>query len=104
MGILVICSYKPKPGHEADVEALMARHVAALQGEGLATACAPLQMKAADGTYLEIFEWVSEDAARAAEGNAVVGEIWGAFAKVCDFVPLKSLPETATPFAHFTPV
>ena len=104
MGILVICSYKPKPGRAADVMAQVGRHVPVLKAEGLVTDRPPLVMTAADGTVVEIFEWLSEEASRSAHANPKVSEIWGALADAADFVPLSALEEAAGPFAHFTPV
>jgi quinol monooxygenase YgiN len=104
MGICVICTYRAKPGKEKDLEALMAQHVPTLRAENLATGREVMSMVAKDGTYVEIFEWASEEAARAAEANAKVQEIWKSMAQICDFVPLNSVADTDTPFAHFTPM
>lgn len=102
--ILVICSYKAKPGHDDALRAIMHEHVPALQRLGLATARAAVQMRGADGVYVEVFEWVSEAASRSAHDHAEVQRIWGRFEEVCDFVPLASVAEVAKPFAHFHPV
>lgn len=104
MGILVICSYRPKPGKAADLDAVVARHVPALRAEGLLGDAPHQAMKAKDGSVVEIFEWKSEADARSAEGNPRVQEIWRAFAQAADFIPLSTLEESQRPFAHFTPV
>ena len=103
MGIVVICSYKPKDGGEATLVDLLKKHQPVLKAEGLITDREATFLKSGDGVYLEIFEWASEDSARAAEGNAAVQEIWGAMAQVCDFVPLGTVEQAKTPFAHFDP-
>jgi hypothetical protein len=102
--ILVICSYRAKPGQEAALREIMREHVPALQKLGLATPRAPMAMRGADGVYVEVFEWASEAASRSAHDHAEVKRIWGRFAEVCDFVPLASVSEAAKPFAHFHPV
>lgn len=102
--ILVICSYKAKPGQDNALRAIMHEHVPALQRLGLATARAPMAMRAADGVYVEVFEWASEAASRSAHDHPEVKRIWGRFAEVCDFVPLASVTEAGKPFAHFHPV
>ena len=104
MGILVICSYRPKPGHEGDARRLMAGHVPLLRGHGLLTDRATMQGAGKDGELVEIFEWASEEKSRSAPAIAEVGAYWKAMSEAMDFVPLASLPEAQRPFAHFTPV
>lgn len=103
MGIVVICSYRPKAGGEDKLIALLRRHYEALRTEELATARAPVYLKSSDGAFLEIFEWRSEEASRGAHENPVIGPIWSAMAEVCEFVPMASLEQCKTPFAHFEP-
>jgi hypothetical protein len=102
VAILVICSYKPKAGQTQALKGLLADHVPTLQRLGLATARAPFHGTGQDGTVVEIFEWVSEDASRSAHDHAEVKRLWGRFADICDFVPLASLTETQRPFADFS--
>ena len=45
-----------------------------------------------------------EEKSRAAPTIAEVGAQWKAMAEAMDFVGLASLPETQSPFAHFTPL
>ena len=104
MGIVVICSYMPKDGGEAELIELLKKHGPVLRAEGLTTDRPTTFLKSSEGAWIEIFEWASEDAARSAEGNAAVQEIWGGMAQVCNFVPLGTLEQTKTPFAHFEPV
>ena len=99
--VTYLAVYKPHPGKEAEVLALVKRHVPALRREGLATDHPVLLLKAADGSLLEVASWMSEDSARAAHDNQVVMELWGAFAQCCDFMPLKDLAEAQKQFAHF---
>lgn len=102
--ILVICSYKAKPGQEPGLREIIREHVPALQKLGLATARAPMAMRGADGVYVEVFEWASEAASRSAHDHPEVKRIWGRFAEVCEFIPLASVSEAGRPFAHFQPV
>jgi hypothetical protein len=102
MTLLVICSYKPKPGQSQGLKDIMAEHVPALQKLGLATARAPFHGQGQDGVMVEIFEWASEQASRSAHDHPEVKRIWGRFAEVCDFVSLASIPEAQRPFAHFS--
>ena len=59
MGRIVIVAYRPKPGQQAALESLMRRHHARLLAHGLVTDRVPMLMSAADGTIVEVFEWMS---------------------------------------------
>jgi hypothetical protein len=104
MGILVICSYKPKPGCEKDARRLMDGHVPLLRQHGLVTERSVVRGISKSGELVEIFEWVSEENSRAAPTIAQVGAHWKAMAEAMDFVPLASLPEAQKSFAHFNPL
>ena len=104
MGILVICSYRPRPGHEDEARLLMQGHVPVLRRHHLITDRAVVQGVGKDGELVEIFEWVSAEKSRGAAGIAEIGAHWKAMSEVMDFVPLASLPESQHAFAHFSPL
>jgi quinol monooxygenase YgiN len=104
MGRIVIACYRPKPGKQAALRELIRDHVATLRGQKLVTDRAPITMEATDGTIVEVFEWASAAAIQAAHTNPAVAAMWQAYAEVCDYVPLASVPEAAQLFAEFTPV
>jgi hypothetical protein len=104
MGILVICSYKPKPGHEEDARLLMLGHVPLLREHELITDHAVTQGAGKGGELVEIFEWVSEEKSRSAPAIPAVSAHWKAMTEAMDFVPLAQLEEAQHPFAHFIPV
>jgi hypothetical protein len=104
MGVLVICSYRPHPGHEEEARLLMAAHVPLLRQHQLITERAAVQGVAQDGALVEIFEWESVEKSRGAAGIAEIGAHWKAMSAVMDFVPLAQVSEAQHPFAHFTPV
>lgn len=104
MGRIAIACYKPKPGQEQALRALVATHVSTLRSIGLATERVPIVMQAADGTMIEVFEWASSDAIAAAHSHPVVGKMWQAFGAVCDYVPIGSVAEATQMFSEFTPV
>ena len=54
MGILVICSYRPKPGREEEARLLMQDHVPLLREHGLITERLEVQGVAASGEMVEI--------------------------------------------------
>lgn len=104
MGILVICSYKPRPGREDEALRLMASHVPTLRKHGLLTERPVIQGTGNGGTLVEIFEWESREKSTRAPSIPEIGALWKAMAEVMEFVPLASLSETQREFAHFTPL
>ena len=103
MGNMVIVAYRPKAGHEAELESLVREHAPYLRNLGLVTDRPATAMRGRDGTVVEVFEWV-EDGISKAHANPKVHELWERFGKACDYVPLKELPEAADLFAGFSPI
>ena len=103
MGDMVIVAYRPKPGREADLLALAERHVSVLRRLGLATERPAAAMRGEDGVIVEVFEW-EEGAIATAHQHPDVLALWEAYAAVCDYVPLRTLPEAAALFARFAPL
>jgi len=102
---VVIAVYRPRPGRAAELEAILRRHVSTLRSLGLVTSRPVSLLKSfTDGSYLEIFEWASGDAARAAHEAPEIASLWEAMGAIADFPPLADLAETKRPFAHFAPV
>ena len=101
MGIMVIAMFRPKPGKDADLLACMHDHLPVLRAQGLATDRPSTVLRAADGTLLEIFEWVSKAAIDAAHRNPSVHALWGRYAACCDYVTLGDLAEAKAMFPDF---
>jgi quinol monooxygenase YgiN len=101
MGSLVIAAFRPKPGKEADLLACARDHLPILRAEGLATERPALVLRAADGSLLEIFEWVSHAAIEAAHTNPRVLALWKRYEACCDYVTLGDLAEAKSMFPHF---
>jgi hypothetical protein len=104
MGRLVIACYRPKPGQQDALRELVRRHVRRLRALGLATDRAPVAMEAEDGTCIEVFEWVSEEAIQNAHNHPAVLQMWDEFGKVCDYVPVAQIGEASDLFSSFTPL
>ena len=84
---------------------LLSRHVPMLRAEELVTDRPVTFVRArSDGTYIEIFEWRSNDHARRAHENPKVAELWAALEAAAEFVRLADLREAARSFAHFEPI
>ncbi len=100
---MVVACYKPRPGCEDALLALVHNHLPPLRDQGLVTERAPVVMRAADGTIIEIFEWVSQDAIAGAHENPVVLELWKRFELVCTYDTPANIAEFQNMFAHFDP-
>ena len=103
-GVCVIVAYRPKPGKEQELLAIVRSRVPILRKEGLVTDRVPVLMQAKNGTLIEVSEWKSREAIDAAHKNPTVLALWDKFFAVCDCVPLETLPESREMFAGFEPV
>ncbi len=101
MGVMVIALFRPKPGKEAQLLACTHDHLPILRAQGLATDRPSTVLRAADGTLLEIFEWVSQAAIDAAHTNPAVHALWERYAACCDYVTLGDLAEAKAMFPGF---
>jgi quinol monooxygenase YgiN len=101
--ISVAC-YRPKPGCEEALRVEVRDHLPPLRAQGLVTERASIVMRAQDGTIIEIFEWVSQEAIADAHANPVVLEVWKRFEAVCSYEVPANSPEFQKMFAHFEPV
>jgi hypothetical protein len=104
MGRVVIALYRPRQGCAPRLRDVLREHVPLLRAEGLATARPAVHLLAHDGTVIEIFEWVSEQASADAHHNAAVQALWARFDQVAEFVSLADLPEAHRAFSHFDPL
>ena len=98
---IVLALYQSHPGSEEALRALIRKHVPILRIEGLATNRQTLVVRSSDGTYLEVFEWISGETAEQAHRNPKVQALWGEMEKIAKFRALSQLPEAAKPFSHF---
>ncbi len=101
---VVIAMYRPKNGKLMELETLVQRHFSTLKEYGLTTDKESFIGRSADGTILEVFEWISKEAAEKAHDHPAVAKIWEAMSMVCDFGKLEQLPEAKNIFPHFSRV
>ncbi len=104
MGRSVIAVYKPRLGKQAELNAIVARHWSVLRSQGLITEQPAHIMRAADGTIIEVFEWLSSQAIDDAHKNSEVQKLWAEFGEACEYVPVGSLPEAQQLFSEFEAV
>lgn len=104
MGAFVICTFRPKPGMENELLAVVRDHMPTLRGQNLITDRPAYAMRAADGTIVEVFEWKSEEATAKAHSDPVVRKLWDRFEACSQYITLRDLAETTSPFPHFEPI
>jgi hypothetical protein len=98
--ITLVC-YRPKEGKAEALIELVKTHVPILLKEDLVTNRTPIIMRAKDGTILEVFEWVSEEAINKAHTNPAVLKMWAEFNVACDYVAPIALAECQHIFSGF---
>ncbi len=102
---IVFALYRPKPGREAELLALVKEHVPALLELGLVTARAPIVARSRkDATIIEVFEWASAEAIERAHRDPVVQKHWARFAECAEYPTFGQLAEAGEMFAGFEPV
>lgn len=101
MSRFVIAAFKPKPGMQDSLLAVVEKHWRVLQAQGLVTDRPRYAMQAADGTIVEVFEWRSAEAVEQAHRNPAVLALWAEFEAACEYVPVSALAEAQHPFSEF---
>jgi hypothetical protein len=105
MAEIVLALYRPKPGREAELAAIVDTHVLELRKLGLVTDRAPIVARSrADGTIIEAFEWASAEAIERAHRDPTVQAIWARFGEYADYPTLGQLAEAGVTFAGFEPL
>jgi len=99
--LVVMALYRPKEGKLAELKALVHRHFPTLKDYGLTTEQSPFIGRSSDGTIIEIFEWISAEAAQKAHDHPAVAKIWEAMAMVAEFRKLDQLSESHKVFPSF---
>jgi len=101
MGSIAVACYKPRSGHEQTLLDLVRNHLPPLRAEGLVTTRESIVMRAADGTIVEVFEWVSQEAIANAHRNPTVLALWKQFEAACSYETPSNVAEFQNMFAHF---
>ncbi len=98
---IVMAMYRPKEGMSDKVIEIIREHHGVLDSQNLVTDRRPLVLRAGDGSFIEIFEWISESVVGEAHKNPVVAAIWNRFEEVCEYGILNKLPNSGDVFPHF---
>ena len=96
-----IAAYRPKKGKERLLREVLKDHLPILRKERLVTDRPPCLMRAADGTFIEVFEWKSAAAIQSAHESAAVQAMWARFEEACTYESLVNLTESKEIFANF---
>jgi hypothetical protein len=96
--------YKLHDGKDADLRRVIAEHVPTLHRLELATDRPTVVIKAKNGTYIEIFEWSSHEAAGLAHHHPELAKVWEAIGEVGHLPKLDSVEEVQGMFPHFEQV
>ena len=84
-GVCVIVAYRPKPGKEEELLAIVRSRVPTLRKEGLVTDRVPVLMRAKNGTLIEVSEWKSREAIDAAHKNPTGTSHYGTNSSRCAY-------------------
>src|SRR5713101_875752 len=104
MGVYAIAAHRPKKGREKLLREVLTDHLPILRKERLVTDRPPYLMRAADGTFIEVFEWKSAAAIEGAHHNSAVQAMWARFEEACTYESLVNLSESTEMFANFESV
>ncbi|MEM9617289.1 MAG: hypothetical protein AAF936_04940 [Pseudomonadota bacterium] len=102
MSVMVIACYRPKPGQEKALLALLKTHLPILRKESLVGDGPSLCGRAKDGTFVEVFCWKSQNAIDAAHKNEAVAVMWSDFAEVCDYTVIADVEGAKEMFTPLT--
>ncbi len=104
MGSIVVACYKPRPEQESALLDLVKGHLPPLRELGFVTDRAPIVARCADGTIIEVFEWVSQETIAAAHSHPVVQDMWKKFEAACWYETPANIAEFKNMFSHLEPV
>jgi hypothetical protein len=104
MSRIVIAAFKPLPGKEDELMQCLAVRLPLLRNLGLATDRTNITMRSADGTILDVSEWVDDAAIASAHQMPEVLDLWTRFESCSDYRRLNSLAEAQHDFATFESV
>jgi len=101
---VVFALYRPHDGKDEELRSLIEQHIPTLRRLELITDRESILIKSKNNTYLEIFEWKTEQSAQLAHQHPELAKVWEAMGKIADLPTLESLEETKARFPHFEPV
>lgn len=98
---LAFAMYKPNEGKENELKEILKEHLPILKEYGLISAKETYTIRAKDGTIIEIFEWLSEEAKVIAHQHPAMRQLWGRMMAICTFPAMQDLDESKKSFPNF---
>ena len=98
---MAFATYLPKEGKDQVLLDLLRKHLPTLRSLQLATDRQNYLARSENGTIIEVFEWASMNAVRAAHNHPAIIDIWEKIGQLAEIVPMASLQEGAHPFPVF---
>ena len=93
--------YKPHEGKRDELLEILKEHVPTLREYGMVSERSNYMAQASDGTIIEVFEWLSDEAKNAAHEHPAVARIWERMYGVCSFAHMRHLSESDMQFPDF---
>ncbi len=103
MGVISMAVYLPRPGREDELRALIRERPPIMRRLGYLTEREHLVLKAADGTLIELSEWVSSGAIDRAHKDPEVLAMWARFDEVCEYLAPAAVGGMDVAFPTFEP-
>ena len=104
MGLISIAAFRPKPGREKDLAAVVNDRLVLMRRLGFVTDRPAINMRAKDGTLVQVSEWVNQAAIDKAHKTPEVLALWGRYSECSDHVMPSSLAEIKEHFPCFETV
>lgn len=101
MGKISIAVYRAKPGKDEELKQLIADRMPFMRKLGLVTDRPNITMRARNGEFIDVSEWVDDAAIKRAHETPEVLEMWARFEAYADYLKLDSLEEAHEEFGGF---
>jgi hypothetical protein len=98
---LALAMYKPTEGNAEKLKEILKDHIPTLRKYELIADGTAYMVQSADGTIIEVFEWINNEAKNTAHEHPAIRTIWGKMEGICEFPGLQDLPEAKRPFPNF---
>jgi len=99
--ILAFAMYRPAPGKKEELQEILKDHIPTLRELGFITDGTAYSLESKDGTLIEVFEWVGEEAKTEAHHHPAIRTIWAKMMDICTFPGMNTLPEAEKGFPGF---
>lgn len=99
--LFAIALYRPLEGKQQELLEIIETHTPLLAQKGLLTEFKPILLCSGNGTYIELFEWKSQEAKEKAHQSNDVRALWERMMKIVEMKELSSISEANQIFPNF---